>query len=151
VTVVHIREEVSLIHGAEPFLRSCQLCSHSRNSQQIRNNLVLPMFFVKSSGRDWKRQKHKRYTFFYMYLCQDLRMGPRILRETSINSTFITVKASSSSNARTPAVMMWFSSGCPVMCRVSTPNSVTAVSFHIRSNLLFIKSPCRSTPYNRRC
>jgi hypothetical protein len=25
----------SLTHGAEPFLRSCQLCSHSRNSQHF--------------------------------------------------------------------------------------------------------------------
>jgi hypothetical protein len=25
----------SLTHGAEPFLRSCQLCSHSRNSQRF--------------------------------------------------------------------------------------------------------------------
>jgi hypothetical protein len=31
--VTHLRH--SLTHGAEPFLRSCQLCSHSRTSQHL--------------------------------------------------------------------------------------------------------------------
>jgi hypothetical protein len=33
VTVSSGMVDHSLTHGAEPFLRSCQLCSHSRTSQ----------------------------------------------------------------------------------------------------------------------
>jgi hypothetical protein len=38
--ILHFRNTVlkdapSLIHGAEPFLRSCHLCSYSRTSQQF--------------------------------------------------------------------------------------------------------------------
>jgi hypothetical protein len=34
-TQVRVKYTYLLMYGAEPFLRSCQLCSHSGNSQQF--------------------------------------------------------------------------------------------------------------------
>jgi hypothetical protein len=34
----HEKMNSSLTHGAEPFLRSCQLCSYSRTSQHFMEN-----------------------------------------------------------------------------------------------------------------
>jgi hypothetical protein len=35
IAILQYREINILTYGAEPFLRSCQLCSHSGNSQQF--------------------------------------------------------------------------------------------------------------------
>jgi hypothetical protein len=106
----------SLTHGAEPFLRSCQLCSHSRNSQRFmkpkvhyRVHNIPPLIPILSQIDPIHTiPSHPIYLRSILILSTHLRLGlPRGLFHSGIPTNILYEFLFSSIRATCPAPLVF--------------------------------------------